>query len=127
MIVTQIQKTKTQILAVKGPGMFLDLERPPEEGGVMPAGLRLETVRDGSSQTAALVVAAPNRAVPWTKPADFTPDPTDPTAGLARDHEGKITLVTLDATIRRIRPDELTTEQWNNLFGIADGEKVNLP
>ena len=39
-------------------------------------GRRLPQITDGTSNTILLVEASDEKAVPWTKPDDFTPDKT---------------------------------------------------
>jgi prepilin-type processing-associated H-X9-DG protein len=45
-------------------------------------GTKLASFTDGTSRTILVVEAAPERAVPWTKPGDWSPDLSDPTVGL---------------------------------------------
>jgi hypothetical protein len=45
-------------------------------------GTNIRNVNDGTSNTIAVVEVSDERAVPWTKPEDFTPDAANPVAGL---------------------------------------------
>ena len=45
-------------------------------------GVKLSSFTDGTSQTIMVVEAAPDKAVPWTKPEDWEMDPNNPLKGL---------------------------------------------
>ena len=54
----------------------------PPQDAQRPLGTRMRDIRDGSSNTLAVVEVGDALAVEWTKPADFIPDANDPIKGL---------------------------------------------
>ena len=65
-------------LAVCGKGSMFE----GQKGRKMPSAL------NGWSDTIMIVEVNPDRAVPWTKPEDWEPDPKAPLAGLGGRHPG---------------------------------------
>ena len=63
----------TVFQAVVGPGMAFEADKE----------LKYSDFTDGTSNTIGLVEVAANKAVPWTKPADWEIDVKNPTKGLA--------------------------------------------
>jgi hypothetical protein len=63
----------TNYLASSGPGALLN-------GAA--AGTLIRTITDGTSNTIAVVQVSDERAVPWTKPEDWSFDAANPVAGL---------------------------------------------
>jgi len=66
----------TNYLAVATPQSVLAEDQP----------VMIKHITDGTSQTALLLEVNDDRAVPWTKPADFTPDSAQPLTGLGGLH-----------------------------------------
>jgi hypothetical protein len=104
----------TNYLASSGPGALMN---------GTSAGTPIRTITDGTSNTIAVVQVSDERAVPWTKPEDWSADAPNPVAGLgglspniflAGFCDGHVMAVaqTLDPTVLR----SLTT--------IAGGEAV---
>jgi hypothetical protein len=84
----------TNYLASSGPGALMN---------GTPEGARMASLRDGTSNTIAVVQVSDERAVPWTKPEDFSPDATNPTAGLGITPQGFLAAF-CDGHIRLISP-----------------------
>jgi hypothetical protein len=53
-----------------------------------PEGIAIRKIIDGTSRTISIVEVDDERAVPWTKPDDWTFDPENPTAGLGGHYFG---------------------------------------
>ena len=68
----------TSYLAISGPGTVFENGK----------GKSLREITDGASNTLLLVEADADKAVVWTRPADFTMNPDSPTDGLTATYEG---------------------------------------
>jgi type II secretion system protein G len=84
---------KTTYLTVRGkdtifPGSEKDID--------------LAAIRDGTSNTIAVVDAGDQSAVDWTRPDDFTPDPKNPTKGLLGHHPNGFNVVFADCSVHFI-------------------------
>lgn len=84
----------TTYLAPSGPGFFMT-------PGV--TNRKYNDLKDGSSGTLMLVEVADALAVPWTKPADWTPDPADPLKGLLGHFPDRFNAGFGDGSVRAIR------------------------
>jgi len=69
------------------------------------------------------VAVAPDRAVPWTAPEDYTFDPNDPAAGLARDAAGRFLMAAGDGSVQRVSGDR-SAKTLLHLFQMNDGNPV---
>jgi len=81
---------KTTYLAASGKGLFMDGKE----------GLKVASIRDGTSRTIALVEVADEHAVIWTKPEDLEYDPKQPMAKLGSFHPGIFTAAFCDGSVR---------------------------
>ncbi len=79
---------QTNYLAVLGAGGAFS--------GKMAA--NLNNLKAGAAMTAVIVETA-DQGVPWTKPVDFTPDPTAPTAGLRNSSQGGFNVLFADGHV----------------------------
>ncbi len=106
---------KTHYLAVGGKsGIFPDRK----------VGTKLVEVSDGTSNTIAIVQVDDEHAVPWTKPADFTPDADNPTAGLGGINAGEIALAAFcDGSVQVLSLD-IDAEVLKAMFTRNGGEVV---
>ncbi len=88
-----------------------------------PGGVKIREVTDGTSNTAVLVLATPEAAVPWAKPGDLQFDAENPTRGVwgAR---GFFLLAFADGSVRTVANQ--TVETMRNLFLRNDGNRVRL-
>jgi hypothetical protein len=106
---------KTNYLAVRGP-------RTVFPGPGNQVGIR--DILDGTSNTIMVVEASDQRAVIWTKPDDFEPDPNDPIRGLVGLQPDGFLACLADGSVRyfsaKIEPDTLRA-----LFDRADRQAID--
>ncbi len=107
-------KGMTNYLAVVGEGYALSPAKPT----------RLAEFTDGTSNTIMVVEAADAKAVPWTRPADFTPDKKDPAAGLVGLRTGGFMAALADGSVHFIS-SSLGADTLNALFTRSGGEAVD--
>lgn len=96
------------------------------EGSIFPGAkaIRPADVRDGMSNTAMVVEAAPESALVWTKPDDFTPDANNPAKGLVMPGSNGFNVVFADGHVSFLRNLEPTV--LKAIFTRAGGEVVNI-
>ncbi|QDS96809.1 DUF1559 family PulG-like putative transporter [Adhaeretor mobilis] len=102
----------TTYLGVAGPGtVFQGAE-----------GVKYKEITDGTSNTALIVEVTPDRAVPWTKPADWEVDRKKPFQGVQRkDRDGFVTVFCDGAAYYYSTKDEVQRKNWPKILTIADG------
>ncbi len=98
-------------LAVSGKGLMFDGTK----------GRSFAEVRDGTSNTIMVVEADPQRAVIWTKPADWEYNDRKPLDGLGNSHPGGFNVLFGDASVRFISKT-IDPKTWHALLTIAGGE-----
>jgi len=86
------QAGMTVYQAVVGPGCAFEGNQ----------GTSVRTFTDGTSKTIMVVEGAAEKAVPWTKPDDWQPDLTNPTAGLGRLFNGVFLVLFADGSVKNI-------------------------
>ena len=86
-------------------------------------GRKVADFADGLTNTILVVEAAPERAIPWTKPDDLTIDAADPSAGLFGMREGVALAAFADGSVRFV-PQATSKEALAALFTINGGETV---
>lgn len=86
-------------------------------------GPRRREITDGVTKTLHVVVAGPEKAVPWTKPVDLPLIPTDPVKALGTLPEGIIHSVMMDGSVREI-PATISPDHLRNLIQHNDGQTV---
>ena len=102
-----------------------DTAFPKGEAG-STKGIGFGSITDGTSNTIMVVEAAPDKAVPWTKPEDWEFDPDKPNKGLV-GHRSNVFLAALcDASVRPIRKS-IDDDVLKKLFMRADGMVVEFP
>jgi hypothetical protein len=89
-------------------------------------GLKLTAITDGTSNTIMVVEAAPDKAVPWTKPEDWEFDADKPNKGLVGHRPNSFLALFADASVHRI-PKSTKDETLKALFTRAGGEVVEVP
>ncbi len=89
-------------------------------------GIGFRQIPDGTSKTIMLVEADADRAVEWTKPADFQYDAKNPTAGFGQVRPGGWLAAFADGHVQFISNDA-SAEVVNALFTRAGHEEVELP
>ena len=81
-------------------------------------------VKDGSSNTIALVYTNPSKAVYWTKPSDWEVDLNNPWDGLKRAGDQTAVVAFADSSVHIISVD-LPKQDWKALLTRDGGEVVN--
>ncbi|QDU93981.1 DUF1559 family PulG-like putative transporter [Lignipirellula cremea] len=76
--------------------------------------------------TLCAVQAAPEKAVPWTKPEDVAYDPASPLDGLGKLPDGKLVAVFFDRRSRVIDTGRLTQEQFRRFIEYQDDKKIDF-
>ncbi len=89
-------------------------------------GLSLTAFSDGLSNTLMTVEAAPDKAVPWTKPEDWEFDPDKPNKGLIGHRPNAFLAGFADGSVRRI-PKSIKDETLKAIFTRAGAEVVAIP
>ena len=105
---------KTNYLAVVGDPFAFAADK----------GRPLREFRDGTSNTILVVEVSDEKAVPWTKPEDFTPEAKNPSAGLVGLRPGGFLATFADGAVRRI-PAGLDAATLHALFTRASNEPVS--
>jgi hypothetical protein len=103
-------------LAVRGKGLMF-------EG---TTGRKMSDVRDGVSNTIALVEADDDRAVEWTKPQDWDFNATKPLAGLGHAHPGGFGAAFGDGSVHFISAS-IDPTLFHALLTINGNEPVQAP
>jgi len=91
-------------------------------------GISFKDIADGMSKTLAIVEVSPDRAVPWTKPADHPFNPEQPLDGLGtpRRPDGLFLAAFFDGSVQAIMPD-VDQGTFRALVTPAGGEPVMRP
>jgi hypothetical protein len=109
------EEGKTTFLAPVGENLIFDGTKE---------GARIKTILDGTSKTIALVDAADDRAVIWTKPDDLAYNPEEPLAGLAGGHHAAIfNAAWADGSVRAVSLD-IDLDTLRALFTKDGGEVI---
>jgi prepilin-type processing-associated H-X9-DG protein len=87
-------------LAREGKTTYLGNAAPNGMFGKEP--IQIKEVLDGTANTLFVVDAADERAVIWTKPDDFVPDPAKPLTGLLGRFEGGFNALFVDGSVHLI-------------------------
>jgi hypothetical protein len=95
------------------------------EGTLFPGEdeISFASVTDGTSNTLMFVLAAADRAVPWTQPQDIEFDPDNPKQGLA-DRLGRFLAAFADGHVDNIA-SSLSDESMRRLVLRADGQVID--
>lgn len=112
----------TGIVLVTGPGTAFAIEKELENGAIQ--GPTFEDITDGFSKTLLAIELPADKAVPWTKPADFVLDPDKPLEGLGKIPPEGLLAVMMDGSVHRIPPD-IKPEDFKALCTCAGGEDVS--
>ena len=107
----------TSIQAVAGQGTLFQRSGIPVE---------ISDIRDGVSNTIAIVEADVDRAVVWTRPADLGFNGSDPFDGVGENGTATFHAITVDGQALEIDPDS-DPINYANLLRIDDGNLVDVP
>jgi hypothetical protein len=84
----------------------------------------ISKIDDGTSNTAVLVEAEPEKAVPWTAPDDCVFDPKDPAAGILIGDDGRWLCAMANGSVHQLRGD-IPPKTLLHLFQMSDGQPVD--
>lgn len=117
--------TKTTIMAF----MTVDDTQPrtgmtPTKTGETLVGSQLKEFRDGTSNTVMFVEAAPELAVPWTKPADLEYDVNKPIPKLGWPGDTSVLVALADTSVTTI-PKDAKESDWRAIITRDGGEIAN--
>ncbi len=112
---TTADPTKTTFLAVVGPGTFYEGK----------SGLKMADIHDGLSNTALVVDAGREKAVPWTKPEDIPFEPSDPIRNFGSPPFLNQFLVLLADGSTKAIPTNIAPDSLRALFTRAAGDKFD--
>jgi hypothetical protein len=105
---------KTTFVAPVGPDTVFDTKD----------GVTFREITDGTSNTAMIVETTPERAVEWTKPADWDVDMANPLAGVARSDQQQFAAAYCDGSVRLL-PVDIKPEVWKAILTRSGGESVD--
>jgi|GEM_PF-1514583 len=105
---------KTRYLAPVGPSSILGEKRI----------VRFRDISDGTANTAMLVEAGEDKAVPWTKPEDLTYDPKNPVGSLGKIGDS-LTILMADGSVWKLKTT-IDAATLLNLFQRNDGNIVDF-
>jgi uncharacterized protein DUF1559 len=107
-----------------GPGMATYLA--PVGDGTMwspDKGTSIREMRDGTSNTMMVVEVDDETAVPWTKPADWEFDPSDPMQGVGGSRPGGFLISLADGSVRFVA-NSIDPDTLKALATMAGGERI---
>jgi hypothetical protein len=107
---------KTVYLVPVGPGTVFDTTE----------GTTIRDITDGTSKTIMIVSAAPDRAVEWTRPEDWTVDLEQPLDGLKAPGRDKFVAANCDGWVHAL-PTDIDPAVLRAMLTRAGGEVVDRP
>ena len=91
-----------------------------------PPGIGMQQITDGTSNTAAMIEVSDERAVIWTKPDDFEPDPKDFLRGVVDAASQSFHLGLADGSVRTMSK-KTPQDLLKAIFSRNGGEAISLP
>ncbi|MFM2095341.1 MAG: hypothetical protein RIS70_2465 [Planctomycetota bacterium] len=91
-----------------------------------PPGIGINQITDGTSNTAAMIEVSDERAVIWTKPDDFEPDPKDFLRGVVDAASQTFHLGLADGSVRTMSK-KTPQDLLKAIFSRNGGETIQLP
>lgn len=116
---------KTNYLGVSGAKGVIVAPTSPTSANQPPTGARFADILDGTSGTVMVLEVNDQRAVPWTKPDDFSGDDPEPLKGLLGLLPNGFQVLFADGSVRFL-PATFAADQLKALLGRNDGILVNL-
>lgn len=110
----QGQENKTNILGLSGDGAVFNRDKA----------LGFRDLTDGTSQTILIIMAGPDKAVPWTQPVDLDYDPANLRQSLGDVGDSFLALFA-DGGVQRLRAT-VDPKILLRLFQYSDGEKIDF-
>jgi hypothetical protein len=87
-------------------------------------GVRIDDIRDGTSNTILILEVGEDKAVTWTKPDDMDFDPGKPMAGLGTIDGATISVVLADGSVHALKKD-IDAETFRRLILRNDGQVID--
>ncbi len=106
------QGNKTTLRAPVFPGSLWDGDGPPKS---------IREIRDGTSNTIAIIDAPPSAAVEWADPQPWVISADDPMSDIFGERE-TVTVGFLDGSARVLHRDEMSNDQLKSLLTVAAGD-----
>jgi hypothetical protein len=88
-------------------------------------GFSYKDVTDGTAYTLMIVEAAPDNAVPWTKPEDWEVDLDHPYAGISHDGATRFVNAWMDGSAR-VTPMDFDEAEFRKIITRAGGETLDM-
>jgi hypothetical protein len=111
----KVEPGKTCYLVPVGPGTIFE----------KTTGTHFADIKDGTSNTIMIVEAAPDRAVEWTRPDDWTFDPANPVQGLIGLRQNAFLTAFGDGSVLTLTLARLgSLANQRRYFQMADGEPI---
>ena len=105
---------KTNVLGLSGDGAVFNPDKA----------LGFRDITDGTSQTLLVIMAGPDKAVPWTQPVDLDYDPANLRQSLGDVGDSFLALFA-DGGVQRLRAT-VDPKILLRLFQYSDGEKIDF-
>ena len=105
---------KTTVVGLSGPGAVFNPNEVHSRGDI----------RDGLGQTILIIMAGPDKAVPWTQPVDLDYDPANLRQSLG-DVGDSFLVLFADGGVQRLRAT-VDPKILLRLFQYSDGEKIDF-
>ena len=105
---------KTNVLGLCGDGAVFNADRA----------LRVRDITDGTTKTVLVIMAGPDKAVPWTQPLDLHYDMANVSQSLGDVGDSFLALFA-DGSVRRLRSN-INSKILIQLFQYDDGETIDF-
>jgi len=110
----KIEAGKTCYLVPVGPGTIFEKATSAD----------FADIKDGTSNTFMVIEAAPERAVEWTRPEDWTFDPSNPYEGLIGSRQDSFAAALADGGVYGAISRKESSANMRRRFQMADGEPI---
>jgi len=110
-----IDKGHTTFVVPVGKGLIFEGREAP----------KWRDIKDGTSQTILALEVVPERAVPWTKPADWEVDLKNPLEGVTRGDRDFFVAAYADGSVRILHKSSVDAQTLRAVLTRAGGEAIN--